>query len=431
MLLHKNKSPEITIDLKKIIFTGILYFFFPLLSVNTLTAQENNKWHCFHGLSRNNKSLETGLQKQWPETGPKLLWTVTGLGDGYSSVSIAENFIFTAGMVNKQTYVYAFDLNGKQIWKKPNGRSWETTMSHAMTYTGSRSTPTFDNGVVYHLNELGRLTAFDFRTGNEIWNLELRNRFDAEIPEYGYSESVYINGDFLYCNPAGKRGFMVCLNKKNGDLVWSNKDIPGTVAFSSPIVVEYGGYRQIIGMSSNCVYGADSKTGKLLWSMEYENQRDNNVTDPIFHDGTVFVSSGYGKGSMLIKLKAAGKEILPEKVWHTDLMDNHHGGIILHEGYLYGAGHNARGWFCLDFLTGKQMWNSPGKGSLTYADGMLYCLEERGTMKLVKTTADKYEQVSAFKVPRGGRGLYWAHPVVCGGRLYVRHSDKLYAYKIK
>ena len=134
---------------------------------------------------------------------------------------------------------------------------------------------------------------------------------------------------------------------------------------------------------------------------------------------------------MLIRLTASGKKILSEMVWHTELMDNHHGGVILHDGYLYGAGHNERGWFCLDFLTGKQMWNAPGKGSLVYADGMLYCFEERGTMKLVKTTAGEYEQVSAFKVPKGGRGMYWAHPVVCGGRLYVRHSDNLYAYKIK
>ena len=117
-------------------------------------------------------------------------------------------------------------------------------------------------------------------------------------------------------------------------------------------------------------------------------------------------------------------------VWTTELMDNHHGGVILHEGYLYGAGHNARGWFCLDFNTGKEIWRSRGKGSLTYADGMFYMLEEKGTMKLVKATPDEYVEVSTFEVPEGGDGMYWAHPVVCGGRLYVRHSDKLFAYDI-
>ncbi|UCE06242.1 MAG: PQQ-like beta-propeller repeat protein [bacterium] len=397
----------------------------------TVVAQENGEWHCFHGLSRNNKSPETRLLKKWPEKGPELLWTVSGLGKGYSSVSIAEGYLYTAGMIEKQTVVFAFDLNGKLVWKKFNGQSWETTMSHARAYTGSRSTPTCSDSLVYHLSDLGRLTAFHYRTGKQMWSLELREFFDAEIPEYGYTESVYIDGDLLYCTPAGKKGFITCLNKKNGKLVWANPEIPGTVGFSSPIIAEFGGYRQIINLTSNCVYGADTKTGKLLWTVAYENSRQNNCTDAIFHDGYVFASSGYGKGSILIKLTASGKEIIPETVWHTTDMDNHHGGVILHDGYLYGAGHNARGWFCLDFKTGEKIWKTKGKGSLVYADDMFYFLEEKGTMKLVKATPEQYEEVSAFEVPEGGEGMHWAHPVVCGGRLYVRHADKLFAYEIR
>lgn len=401
------------------------------LLAGSAAAQDKGEWPCFHGPHRNSKSRETGLLKKWPEEGPELLWTVSGLGEGYSSVSIAGGLLYTAGMIEKQTFVFAFDLNGKEVWKKPNGPAWETTRRHAMSYTGSRCTPTYDNGVVYHLGELGRLSAFDCATGREIWTLELRELFDAEIPEYGYTESVLIDGDRLYCNPAGEKGFMACLNKRNGKIIWTNTEIPGTVGFGSPVVAEFGGYRQIIAMSSNCVYGADVKTGKLLWSVDYENKRSNNVADPIFHDGYVLASSGYGKGSILIKLTTSGDEIVPKTVWQTELMDNHHGGVILHDGYLYGAGHDASGWFCLDFMTGKQMWNTRGKGSLVYADDMFYCLEERGTMKLVKSTVDKYEVVSSFKVPKGGKGLYWAHPVVCGGRLYVRHADKLFAYDIR
>jgi outer membrane protein assembly factor BamB len=398
---------------------------------STIAAQEDCEWPSFHGLYRNNKSTETGLLKEWPEKGPELLWTVSGLGKGYSSVSIAEGYLYTAGVIEDQTVVIAFDLNGKPVWKKVNGQSWETTMSHARAYTGSRSTPTYDDNLVYFINDLGRLTAFNYRTGEEIWFIELREFFDAEIPEYGYSESIHINGDYLYCNPAGKKGFIVCLKKKNGNLIWANTEIPGTVGFSSPIIAEFGGYHQIINMTSNCVYGVDTKTGKLLWTVEYENQRSNNVTDPIFYNGYVFASSGYGKGSILIKLTTSGKEIIPETVWQTTLMDNHHGGVILYDGFLYGAGHNARGWFCLDFMTGKEMWKTRGKGSLVYADNMFYFLEERGTMKLVKATPKQYDEVSAFEVPKGGEGLHWAHPVVCGGRLYIRHADKLFAYDIR
>jgi outer membrane protein assembly factor BamB len=174
----------------------------------------------------------------------------------------------------------------------------------------------------------------------------------------------------------------------------------------------------------------DLKRGRLLWQVDFENSRSNNVTDPIFHNGCVFASSGYGKGSILIRLPAAGDELTPQILWQTELMDNHHGGVILHEGYLYGAGHNARGWFCLDFKTGNQIWNAGGKGSLTYADQMLYCLDERGIMSLVKATSEKHEMISTFEVADGGEGMHWAHPVVCGARLYIRHQDKLFAYDI-
>lgn len=413
---------------KRYLQPGLLFVFILIFSGVSVLAQEANHWPSFHGPDRSNKSAETGLLKEWPEAGPGLLWTVSGLGEGYSSVSIAEGYLFTAGMIEQQTYVFAFDLEGNQVWKKPNGQAWEATRDHARAYGGSRSTPTYDEGIVYHLGELGRLAAFEYKTGKEVWSLELREQFDAEIPEYGYAESVFIDGDKLYCSPAGKRGYMVCLNKKDGKLIWVNNEIPGTVGFSSLVMFEYGGYQQLTGLSSNCIYGVDSKTGKMLWHVEYENSRSNNVMDPIFHDGYIFASSGYGKGSILLNLNTSGGEIKPETIWHTDLMDNHHGGVILHKGYLYGAGHNSRGWFCLDFMTGKQMWKSGGKGSLTFADDMLYCLDERGIMTLVKATPEAYVESGRYEVPEGGKAMHWAHPVVSGGRLYVRHDDKLFTY---
>jgi outer membrane protein assembly factor BamB len=415
----------------KCFYFGLFFGLAFILSGWSLMAQNEYEWPNFHGPDRTNKSTETGFLKEWPEGGPELAWTVSGLGEGYSTISIAEGYLFTAGMINTLTYVYAFDLNGNLIWKKPNGQSWETTNSWARGYTGSRSTPTYDEGVIYHLGELGQLTAFNYKTGNEIWSINLRKQFEADIPEYGYSESVYIEGDRLYCNPAGKKGYIVCLDKSNGELIWTNMDVPGTAGFSSSVLFNHGDYRQIAGLSSNSVYGVDSKTGKLLWNVNFENSRSNNVTDPIFHNGYVFASSGYGKGSILIKLNLSGSNFIPEIVWQTELMDNHHGGVILHNGYLYGSGHNARGWYCLDFMTGKQMWKSNGKGSLTYADGMLYCLDERGKMILANAIPEKYEAVSTFDIPSGGKGMHWAHPVVCNGKLYIRHTDKLFTYDIK
>jgi outer membrane protein assembly factor BamB len=404
--------------------------FFIIVSCSTILAQKSNDWTCFHGSDRTNKSSETGLAKSWPVNGPELLWTISGLGDGYSSISIGGERLYTAGKYDDQTYVFCYDLKGKPVWKKPNGKSWTTTLSWATSYTGSRSTPTYDNGNLYHLSESGRLTSFEAKTGKEIWARDLAKDFDAEVPEYGYSESVLIDGDNLYVKPAGKKGYQVCLNKRNGETTWVNTEIPGTMGYTSMVIMEFGGYRQIVGASSNCFYGVDISTGKLLWKVDFENQRELNLTDATCFNEYVFMTSGYGKGSMLVKLRSSGKQVIPETVWQSDLMDNHHGGVVLHNGYLYGSGSNSRGWFCLDFLTGKQMWKTDGKGSLTFADGMLYLLDERGIMKLVRATPEKYEKAGEFKVPEGGESMYWAHPVVCDGKLYIRHADKLYAYDI-
>ena len=417
------------LDIRKVFLFSLLSFVIFHLP-GEAGAQGNPEWPNFHGPDRSNKSGETGLLSAWPEEGPALIWTISGLGKGYSTVAIAGSYIFTSGIDGQQTYVYAFDLDGNLVWKKPNGPSWETEMPWAISYQGARSTPTYSEGMVYHLGELGRLTAFESKSGKEVWSMELREQFDAEIPEYGYSESVYIEGDNLYCCPAGKKGFLLCLDRHNGQVKWANTEIPGTAGFSSLVIFDHGGYRQIAGLSSNTIFGADAGTGKLLWQKEFENSRSNNATDPIFHDGYLFASSGYGKGSILLKLDDSGPGMIPEIIWQSDLMDNHHGGVILYEGYLYGAGHNDRGWSCLEFLTGKQRWKEGGKGSLTCADRMLYCLDERGIMLLVRATPDKYEVVSTFKVPDGGEGMHWSHPVVCGARLYIRHQDKLFAYDI-
>lgn len=398
---------------------------------NSVNEPNPCEWPCFHGSDRQNKSVETGLMKTWPDGGPELLWSVSGLGEGYASVAIADGLIYTSGTSENQTFVFAYDLNGDLIWKKPNGSAWKVEVSWARGYDGSRSTPTYDNGIVYHLSEAGRLSAYKAKTGNEIWSRDLVKDFMTEMPDYGFSESVLVDGDNLFVRPAGRKGFQVCLDKMTGEIIWTNNDIPGIYAYNSPVINDFGGYRQLIGASSSCYYGVDTKTGDLLWKTDFENAYEVNCTDAVAYNEYVLMSSGRGGGSMLIRLKSSGETITVEKVWQTDLMDNYHGGIIFHDGYFYGSGDSSRGWFSIDLLTGKQMWkSSPGMGSLTYADGLLYLYNENGTMKLVKASPEKYEVTGEFQVPRGGAGPYWAHPVVCGGRLYLRHADQLYVYNV-
>jgi len=394
---------------------------------------EDTVWPCFHGQRRDNRSAETGLFKTWPKEGPKLVWTASGIGHGYSSVAVTGGRIFTAGMKDKQTYVIALDLNGKELWRRPNGESWQAAERQrwAVAYAGARGTPTVDGDTVYHLSDLGRLTAFDVRTGEERWHVDIMEVFKPPRPKYGYSESVLILGDRLLFCPGGKEGYVVALDKRTGRTLWVNTDISDPIAYSSLVLVEIAGVEQVVGLSAARIFAVRIDNGRMLWQHAFGNKLKNSATDVIVHDGLVYASSGYGKGSVLLRPQRrddGGFSVKP--VWESALLDNHHGGVILVDGHLYGAGHEARGWFCLEFRSGEKRWQASGKGSLTYADDRLYCLDEKGTMSLIQPTPEKWLVAGSFTVPKGGRGPYWAHPVVCGGRLYVRHSDRLYAYRL-
>lgn len=392
-------------------------------------------WPQWRGPKRDGLSTETGLLKQWPEGGPKLLWTATGCGKGYSSMAVTTQFIYTAGVSNEQTFVMAFDLDGKPVWRMPNGKPWKAgvAMVWARSYDGSRATPTVDDGLVYHLNELGLLSAFDAVNGKLVWSVDIPQRFEAKCPDYGYSESVLVDGDRLICTPAGAKGFMAALDKKTGSAMWVSPALGDGAGFASPILVEDQSVRQIITMTEEAVVGVNASGGKLLWRYPFTNKRKNNIPTPVYHKGFVFASTGYGAGCVLLKLNYEGDRVTASKVWANAALDNLHGGVLLMGDCIYGAANEKPAWVCLDYATGQTRYrdSSLGMGSLTYADGMLYCLAERGTMALAPCTPEGFRIVGRFEVPKGGDGLFWAHPVVCGRRLYIRHADKLYAYDIR
>jgi outer membrane protein assembly factor BamB len=411
------------------------YVFLAVLHLQLVAlAGDPPTWPCFHGPHRDNLTTEKGLMQTWPAEGPELLWTASGIGHGYSSVAVCADYIFTAGMIDKQTYVTALDLTGKQVWQCLNGESWQASQRQpwAVPYVGSRGTPTVDADTVYHLSEMGRLTAFDVNTGQQRWHLGLLETFQAERPKYGLSESVLIHGDALFCCPGGSKGYMVALNKDTGRILWANTDINESVGYCSPVVARIGGVEQVISLSAKRVFALSTADGCLLWDYEFGNARSNSATDVVVNQGLVYASCGYGGGSILLRPQhQAEGGFFVKPVWTSELLDNHHGGVLLHEGHLYGAGHQAKGWFCLDFQTGQKAWQAPGKGSLTYADGRLVCLDEKGSLSLIKAIPEKWDPVGTLKLPNGGRGQYWAHPVVCNGRLYTRHSDQLFAYSIR
>lgn len=400
---------------------------------STESASGELLWPQFHGPNGDNLSSDTGLMKQWPEDGPALIWTCDGLGNGYSSISIGNGMIYTAGNLEKQTVVTAMTMDGKIQWQVPNGDAWETE------YPGTRSTPTLDGDRLYHQSPLGNLICLDAVSGDKQWSVNILERFGAKNNRWALAESVTIDGDHVICAPGGPKTAVAALDKMTGDTVWQSESAGDAASYATANVIEYQGLRIVLTMNAKAFIGVNADTGKLLFRYPFETEYDINALKPIFHDGQIFISSGYGKSGMersqLLKLTVSGDDATVEKVWGSTDLDSQHGGVILLDGYLYGSSHrlNNGKWICLEWSTGELQWaeRGVGSGSSTYADGMLYLLSERGNVGLLQATPESFQLVSQFRLPPGGQGRSWAHPVVCGGRLYIRHDTKLYAYDVK
>jgi outer membrane protein assembly factor BamB len=384
------------------------------------------QWPQFHGPNLDNLSTETGLLKAWPSGGPEPIWTVEGVGIGFSSVAIADGLIYTAGNRGGDTTITALELNGQVQWQKPNGPSYSGW------HEGTRGTPTIDGNRLYHESPLGNVICMDAKTGQEIWSRNILDDFGSKNIRWALAESLVIDGDRVICTPGGPETCIVALDKTTGETVWQSPSAQGDLAgYASPALAEFDGVRMILQMTGEALVGVNAADGDLLFRLEHITQYDVNAMRPIFKDGHVFISSNYGTGSVMVKLNLDGGRVAAQKVWEHKPLDNHHGGVILLDGYLYGS--SGRGWHCLDWKTGQSMYQEKGvgKGSLTYADGMLYTLSEDHEMGLVAATPDGHQLVGQFDLPEGGEGNSWAHPVVCGGRLYIRHGDFLYAYDVQ
>jgi len=399
-----------------------------ILTSVACAANQDSFWPQFHGPNRDNLSTEKGLLKKWPEKGPALLWRSQGLGHGYSSVSIASGMIYTAGSIEKDTVITALNLDGKVLWQVKNGKAW--TGDHP----GTRGTPTIDGGRLFHQSPLGNLLCLEAKTGDRIWEFNILEKFQSKIATWAMAESLLVDGEHLICCPGGPQTCMVALNKKTGSVVWKAPSTEELAGYASPALIEYQGMRIVITLTSKGMVGVNADTGELLWHVKHKSYADENVMMPIFHDGHVFIST-LKAGSVKWKINVKDGKVSLEEVWRTQELDNHHGGVLLVNGNLYGTStfRNRNLWICLDWETGrnKYMDKGVGKGSLTYADGMLYTLSIDGVMGLVRPTPMGHELVSSFKIPEGGKGNSWAHPVVCGGRLYIRHSEFLYAYSVR
>jgi len=395
---------------------------------NRQSAIENpSDWPDFHGPGRRNISPEKGLLKKWPEGGPRRLWTYSQCGRGYSGVVIADGMIFTAGDFGREEIIIALDMDGNMLWKAPNGDAWRGASP------GSRSAPTYSDGVLYHMNPSGRLAAYEARSGKPIWDVDLKSRFDARYGIWALAEHVIVEGDKVLCMPGGPKGRVVALDKRTGKTIWANTQIEHSAAYCSGRVVTHGGVRQLITLTQRSVIGVNVENGALVWSAPWVPRSPQNSLTPVFRDGYVFVACGHSSGGTVMKIDSASRTA--SRVWYREDLDDCHSGAVLIDDRLYGTACRQGGahFYCVDFLTGEtvKLDETLGKVGVTYADGMIYAINHRGTMYLLAVTPDGFEAVSRFELKGKPHNSYLAHPVICGRRLYLRSGQDLYAYDVR
>lgn len=385
-------------------------------------AQSNANWPQWRGPNRDGLSKETGLLKQWPTDGPPLAWKASGAGRGYSSFSIANGKLFTMGLRRDKEFVIAFDVaTGKEAWATahPSG-AFENDRGD-----GPRGTPTVEGDRVYALGGNGDLSVLDARTGKMVWTKNILREFRASNITWGISESPLIVGNKLLVNAGGENASIVALNKSDGSVIWKSQS--DQAGYSSAIPVEINGGTQVVFFTHERAVGLDLKDGRLLWDYARAANNVANAATPVARGNRIFISSDYGTGGGVVEIKPDGKA---QEIWFSKDMRNHHSSSVLVGDHLYGFSSSIL--TAIKFDTGEIAWRdrSVGKGSLVYADGRLYCFSEQGVVGLVEATPAGYVEKGRFRIQQGSLPT-WTHPVVVGGRLYIRDQDTIYAYDVR
>lgn len=358
-----------------------------------------------------------------------MLWRIDGLGEGYGAVSVADGSLYVQGTRGGRSLVFALDAaDGSVRWERELGSRLRDSRGN-----GPRGTPTVAGDSLYALTGTGDLARVRLSDGRVAWQRNILRDFGQRNISWGISESPLIEGDWVVVMPGGDGGAIAALDRETGATVWTSSGLTDRAGYSSLIAVdlEAGGepLRAIVGFTARAGVGVRASDGELLWHYREPANRTANAATPIYADGLVFYTSDYGTGGGALRVRAAGDNVSTAEAWFQSRLRNHHGGVVLHEGHLYGFFGSALA--CVDFETGETLWRdrSVGKGSLTLADGKLFLLGERHLAGLAEATPDRYRELGRFDVDNRGRPS-WAHPVVSNGVLYIRNWDELLAYDV-
>lgn len=417
------------------------------------TTSMAGDWPQFRGPDRDGRSRETHLLQEWPSEGPKSLWTISNLGVGFSGPAIVGDRLYISTGRGEDEFLVAFDLKAKGA----PAELYATRIGPLFTWSGNNwnrgpnATPTVDGNLVYALGGFGDLICVDASTGKEVWRHNLPREFGgavnpigggAEDPTplgWGYAWAPLVDGDHLICVPGGRKGLLACFDKKSGKLIWQSTDVKSQAPYSSTLKADLGGIHQYVQAINSGFVGIAAADGKKLWEYRRVPGYDDVVIGtPIIHGDTVFCSVGFGQGCDLVRVQLAPGGFQANAVYSNESIQNRDGGMVLVEGNLYGYSEN-RGWICAELATGKILWSEKerfGRGSITYADGRLYCCAEKGAaVALIEASPKGFNEVGRLLLPqestlRRQSGGMWTHPVIANGRLYLRDQEFLYCFDI-
>jgi len=385
----------------------------------TSKKKEVSQWR---GENRTGIYDEANLLTEWPADGPALLWENDEVGNGYGSPVITDDKLFVNGEIDSLAYLIAFDLKGTMLWKTEFGKDW------MKNYIGSRSAPTVVDGLVYVASSMGDIACIDSETGMKKWGLNMIEKFKGKNTRFGYSQSLEIDGDLVYCAPGGEDVNIVALDRFTGETKWTNKAYGEVPAYCSPTILEFPTRNVLVTFSDNALFGLESTTGKLLWSHMQDTLCDIHGNTPIYENGHLYYVAGCGNGTVKLEISKDGSQIT--EVWRNKKLDNIMGGAVKVNDKIFASGHRKKKWKAIDATSGKMVDSLKfGRGATIAANGLLYCYNEQGKVALVKTEPNM-EIISQFRVKKGTKE-HFAQPVINNGILYIRHGKVLLAYDIK
>jgi outer membrane protein assembly factor BamB len=324
--------------------------------------------------------------------------------------------------------LFTFDTNGALLWTKEYGAEF------GLNFHGTRSAPVIVDDLIYIESGMGAVYCLNTENGKEQWSVDFIKDLGVDsVLQFGYSESVLIDGDNLICVPGAKDNNVVCLNRFSGEMVWSSKGVGEIATYNSPILVDYQGLKLVIAMSAGSIMGIDASTGEVYWQIGQTQRNKIHANTALYADGKIVVSSAdptETSGLVQIELTEGGKNA--EVVWRNRKFRNLMGGIVKIDSCIYGSAYMKKDWQVIDWKTGKMLAQNKeiGGGAIIYADGLFYCYAERdGAIALAKASTESFEIINKFEIPLGTKE-HWARPVIDNGVLYIRHGDAFMAYNI-